>query len=78
VTKTTRTTTKPANAGDLLGSFRNVWRNRFVEIYADSDDPNGVVTVGRSLSDERADPIVTREPRYQYQRWIGRFNQVYE
>lgn len=57
--------------GACIGSFRNKWRERFVEIY--SLDDLHVVTVGYPTSGA---PIVCVEERSAFQRNIGKFDVV--
>lgn len=58
-----------------LGSFRNEWRRREVEIYEHPTDVGRVVTVGCPM--DGGSPVVCVENQSDYQRYMGRWNAVY-
>lgn len=61
--------TKPMNRGELLGIFDNAWRGRIVKIYADSDDPESVITEGIPRG---GDVIICRERLSDYEGTLQR------
>jgi hypothetical protein len=67
----------------MIGAFKNLWRSRSVVIYEHPTAPaTRVITCGAPLdllgTPTAGDHIWTDEPRENFARYIGTFNQVFE
>jgi hypothetical protein len=78
--------------GPLIGGFRNEWRQRTVQIFEDTENPDMVYTEGHRIAfhtchipgNSRPCPactpgeaIHTHEPRELYTAYIGSYNKVF-
>ena len=59
-----------------IGCVRNLWRRRFIKIYAITGNPHDVVTVGTALSGGIDCNAV--EPIGYWERYIGKYNTIIE
>jgi len=67
-------TIEQIEAMEIIGAFKNNWRQRNVRIYQHPDYPDSVVTLGRPF--DGSSEICTVEDKKNFQRFIGFFNKV--